>query len=222
MTAGGPSSPPAAGGTGAALALRHELARKTLHLGTVAVPVAYAAGMPRATLLAALLALALVALVVEMLRARHEASRAVFVRATGILLREHEHARWAGATWLLLAFLLAVAAFPRDVAIAAMVGVALGDAAGAVVGRAWSHRRAATAAPAVGKTAGKTWVGSAACLVATALGAWGIAGLGPAPALLAGTLAAAAERPRIARLDDNMRIVIAVGAGILLWRIAFS
>ncbi len=205
---------PAAREGGAALALREELARKALHLSTVVIPVAYAAGMPRATLLALLAALTVVALLVELLRARHAATRTVFMRATGRLLREHEHVRWAGATWLLLAFLLAVALFARDVAVAAMLGVSLGDAAGAIVGRAWSHRRVAAGGA-------KTWAGSAACLAATALGAWTIAGLGAAPALLAGGLAAAAERPRIT-LDDNLRIVAAVGTGIQLWRLAFS
>lgn len=211
MTTAGPALPPA---PGAVLALRQELARKALHLSTVVIPAAYAAGMPRATLLAILAALAIGALLVELLRTRHAATRAMFLRATGSLLREHEHARWAGATWLLLAFLIAVAAFARDVATAAMVGVSLGDAAGAIVGRAWSHRRAAHGA-------GKTWAGTVACLAATAIGAWAIAGLAVVQALLAGALAAAAERPRIA-LDDNLRIVLAVGVGILLWRFAFS
>ena len=37
---------------GSALALRHELARKSLHLTSAAIPLAYAAGAPRAALLA--------------------------------------------------------------------------------------------------------------------------------------------------------------------------
>jgi dolichol kinase len=216
------------------VSLQRELARKLLHVSTAVVPVAYAAGLPRGVVGGALGALASVALAVELAR-RSRRGAAHFTRATGALLREHEHAgAWAGATWLLLAFLLAVLAFPRAVAVAAMLGVSLGDAAGAVVGRWWSERRAramraaaTVAAPTdVSPTLGiarsaKTWMGTAACAIATTIGALLVARLGVMESLLAGVLAAAAERP-VWRFDDNLRIVLAVGGGILLCRLAFS
>ena len=220
------------------MSLRRELARKLLHVSTAVVPVAYAAGLPRTIVGATLAALALIALAVELSR-RHATGAAAFTRATGTLLREHEHAgAWAGATWLLLAFLLAVLAYPVDVAVAAMLGVSLGDAAGAVVGRWWGERRRSPhVSSRVGETpagdtlgdakpvgiapTAKTWAGTIACAVATALGALLVARLSPGASLLAGALAAAAERPRW-RIDDNLRIVIAVGTGILLCRLAFS
>jgi dolichol kinase len=225
------------------MSLRRELARKLLHVSTAVVPVAYAAGLPRTIVGATLAALALIALAVELSR-RHATGAAAFTRATGTLLREHEHAgAWAGATWLLLAFLLAVLAYPLDVAVAAMLGVSLGDAAGAVVGRWWGERRRsphvssrvgdtlagdtpagdmlADAKPVGIAPTAKTWAGTIACAVATALGALLVARLSPGASLLAGALAAAAERPRW-RIDDNLRIVIAVGTGILLCRLAFS
>lgn len=233
------------------MSLQRELARKLLHASTAVVPIAYAAGLPRTVVAGALGALAGVAIAVELGR-RSAAGAARFTRATGTLLREHEHAgAWAGATWLLLAFLLAVLAFPRAVAVAAMLGVSLGDAAGAVVGRWWSGRRARGArgtsagvpprvhattitadlhhqasAPVIASSAGivstaKTWAGTVACGAATALGALLVARLGLGESLLAGALAAAAERPRW-RFDDNLRIVLGVGAGILLCRLAFS
>jgi hypothetical protein len=40
-------------------------------------------------------------------------------------------------------------------------------------------------------------------------------------ALIAGILAAVAERPS-RPLDDNLRIAVSVGCGILLWRMGFS
>lgn len=231
--------------------LRHELARKALHVSTAVVPAAYMAGVPRDVVLGALGALLAVALLVEIARARHGWARSTFTRATGALLREHEHARWAGATWLLLAFLLAVALFPAPVAAAAMLGVAFGDAAGAIVGRWWSARRSCDATPdrspapsieapptgaprsrdarggvltrhhAAAPGGGKTLAGSLACAVATTVGALLVARLDIAQSLLAGGLAALAERPRSA-VDDNLRVVLAVGTGILLWRMAFS
>jgi dolichol kinase len=258
------------------VSLERELARKLLHVSTAVVPVAYAAEVPRVVVVGALAALASVALVVELAR-RSGRGAAHFTRTTGALLREHEHAgAWAGATWLLLAFLLAVLVFPPAVAVAAMLGVSLGDAAGAVVGRWWGTRRArrtrgtsgvpamnagapprnhdgasaagvhhqasagrsvapptdvsppvapvASVAPAppLGiASSSKTWVGTAACAIATTIGALLVARLGVVESVLAGALAAAAERPAW-RFDDNLRIVLAVGGGILLCRLAFS
>jgi dolichol kinase len=220
------------------MSLRRELARKLLHISTAVVPVAYAARADRGLVGGALLALLGVALAVEAAR-RSARGAAWFARTTGVLLREHEHAgAWAGATWLLFAFLVAVALFPRDVAVAAMLGVSLGDAAGAVVGRWWSERRAMRAAGVAGvastapvgtpspgtlgiPSSAKTWAGTAACALATTVGALLVARLPWWECALAGVLAATAERPRI-RFDDNLRIVLAVAIGILLCRLAFS
>lgn len=230
------SQPPAA--VSGALTLRRELARKALHITSASVPLAYAAGLPRRALLASLAALLAVALVVELGRARSERVRAHFTRATGALLRAHEHHRWSGATWLLAAFLIAALLFPRDVAVAAMWAVALGDASAAVVGR-WlgRHRLPAalaggfprsSAASSAGSSAGsfasgaaKTLEGSAACALAAFLGAALVARLGAGASVVAALLAAVAEAP--ARpLDDNVRVALAVGCGILLWRMVFS
>ena len=243
------------------MSFQRELARKLLHVSTAVVPVAYAADwLSRPVVASGLAVLLAVALAVELAR-RTTTGATAFARATGTLLREHEHAgAWAGATWLLLAFLVATLAFPRAIAVMAMLGVSLGDAAGAVVGRWWGTRRRARAplahqrsnapeptpaalvsgaprqqdaavaradhhqasAPMVGiAPAAKTWVGTVACAVATALGALLVARAGVGESVLAGVLAAAAERP-VWRFDDNLRIVLAVGAGILLCRLAFS
>ena len=149
----------------AELTLGRELARKALHLSSASAPLAYAAGVPRAWMLVGLGALAAVALVVEVARARSARARHHFTRYTGALLREHEHQALSGATWMLVAYLLAVAAYPRAFAVAAMWGVGVGDAAAAVVGRWWSARRrggtreAAGAGPAHRKECRRRWPG---------------------------------------------------------------
>ena len=197
--------PAAPGPAPASLSLRHELARKALHLTSATVPLAYAAGMPRAPLLALLVVLLVTALLVELTRRRVHLVRRAFHRATQPLLRAHEHERVAGATWLLLAFVLVVWLCPRATAIAATWAVAVGDAAAAVVGR-WLGRHRAGAH-------GKSLEGSLACVVATALGALLVARLGPFASLAAGVAAAAAEWP--ARpLDDNLRVAGAVVAAV--------
>ena len=199
----------------APLTLRRELARKALHLTSVVVPLAYAAGLVTRRPLAALVLLLFgVALAVELGRARSERVRARFARATGALLRAHEHHRWAGATWLLGAFALSLLLFPRAVAVAAMWAVSVGDASAAVVGRTLGRHRLLA-----GST--KTLEGSVACAVATFVGASLVARLGPGASVVAALAAAAAEAPS-RPLDDNVRVALAVGGGILLWRMAFS
>ena len=209
--------------------LRHELARKSIHLASAAVPVAYAAGAPRTAVVVTLAVAGVVAATIEVARARSPRVRAAFTRAVGRLLRTHEHGRWSGATWMCAAYLLATVAFPRRAAVAAMLAVALGDAAAAVVGRLasararqayWMQQRQqrqqarapgeplASAPPTAGA---KTWAGSLACLFATALGALLVAGTSAPAALACGAAAMLAERPRWA-VDDNVRIALAAGA----------
>ena len=192
------------------LPVRRELARKAIHLTTAVAPVAYAAGFERLPL-ATLLGLALaVALAVELGRVSHAGTRGIFQRTAGPLLREHEHARWAGATWLFLAFLGAVLLLPPAVAVAAMWAVAAGDAAAAVVGRAVGRHRV--------WGSGKTIEGSAACWAATFAGALLLAALPLAESVVAASAATLAELPARPG-DDNVRIIAAVGGGILLWRL---
>jgi dolichol kinase len=118
------------------------------------------------------------------------------------------------------AYLLVVVLFPPAVAVAAMLAVALGDASAAIVGRWVGTRAAARAAArapgsAVVPSGRKTWAGTIACAVATALGALFVARLGPGTALACAVAAALAERPRIA-FDDNVRVALAAGAGAQL------
>ena len=198
----------------AGLALRHELARKTIHLQSAAIPAAYALGIPRLPLLILMLFLLVTALVVELARHRSPRVRAGFSRIFSVLLRDHEHAGLSGATWLLLAFFLALLLLPRQAAIAAMWAVSFGDATAALVGR-WIGRHRLT------RGSSKTLEGSAACAAISFVGAWLVAGLPMAVSAGAGLLAAAAEWPG-RPLDDNLRIAAVVGGGILLWQLVFT
>jgi dolichol kinase len=225
----------------ARLTLRREVARKALHLVFVVVPVAYAFGFPRRLLVTALGAASLVAVVVELARAWHVPTRQRFERWVGALLREHEQASWSGATWMVLSMLGLAALVPREVAVAAMWAISAGDAAAALVGRAFEGRDAGVdvangpiltphsegrvsgsmGAKGVGPSGGKTIRGSAACFVVTLAGALALARLSPAESVVAAVLATAAERfgkP----VDDNVRIAAAVALGILLWHKMFS
>ena len=198
---------------GAPLALRWELTRKALHMAWAVVPIGYALGVRRDIVIAGLGLACTIAVIIEIARGRSARFHALFQRGTGLLLREHEHRRWSGATWLLLSFLLSVLIFEQATAIAAMWAVAVGDAAAAIVGRTIGRHH-------IGRSA-KSIEGSIACAAITSIGAFTIASLGPLPSLVAGVAAALGEWPA-GPLDDNMRIGLAVGGGILLCRMAFS
>ena len=216
----GPAGPPltepppaAPRGGDVALSLARELARKGIHLVTALAPLAYAAGVGRLPLAVVLGAAAAVALTVELARVAHAPTRGIFQRMAGPLLRAHEHVRWAGATWLFVAFLGAVLLLPREVAITAMWAVAVGDAAAAVVGRSVGHLRLAGSA--------KTIEGSMACWSATFVGAVLVAHLPMGEGVVAASAAALAEWPA-GVADDNIRIAAAVGGAILLWRLSIA
>jgi dolichol kinase len=197
----------------AGLALRHELARKAIHLQSVAVPAAYALGVPRLPLLILLVFLLATAIVVEVARYRSARVRAGFSRIFSPLLREHEHGAVSGATWLLLSFFIVLLLLPRQAAIAAMWAVSLGDASAALAGR-WIGRHRLTKSR-------KTIEGSTACAAISFVGAWLVAGLPIGVSIGVGILAAAAEWPG-RPLDDNLRIAAVVGGGILLWQLLFT
>ena len=184
--------------------MTREIYRKLIHVSTVAAALLIWA-LPRPLAVGVLAAGAGTALAVEWLRFRNRWARYHFLRRTRTLLRRHERRRLAGATWMVLAYLLAVLAFPRPVAVAAVLYNGLGDAAAALVGKRWGRRRTSW---------GKSWEGAAAAfLVCLAVGLL-VPGV-PRPAAVVGALAAAAIEFLPLPLDDNLRIV--AGGGAALW-----
>lgn len=184
--------------------MRAELARKTLHLSTAALPIGIGLGllsMSRARML--LGAAVLAALAVEGARRAAPAVQRRFVTLVGGMLRAHERTTLTGATWLALAMLGAALLLPAPAAVVAMWAAAMGDGLASITGR--------LAARDGGR---KTWTGSAACLVVSAAGAWWLISASVASAIAIGTAAAIAERPR-AIVDDNLRV--AAAAGLAAW-----
>lgn len=197
----------------AARAWRAELTRKALHAGTAVLPIAWAHGWITTSALRALLtATALTALLVEWRRRHAGWLQRQFDTTLAALLRAHERERLTGATWLALAMCLVVWCAPHAAAVAALWAAAVGDAAAALVGRG-VQRLGLVAARADGPR--KTWVGSAAALLSTALGVWWLTPATPWLAAGLGLVAAVAERPR-RPLDDNLRIAFAVAVAASL------
>lgn len=190
--------------------MKRELARKAIHVSSTAVPLLVWL-LPRPVAIAVLVPVAVLALAIDLARHRIRPFRYHFLRHTRTMLRAHERRGLAGATWMAIAYAAATVLFPRPVAIAAMLFNGLGDAAAALVGRRWGRRRT---------TWGKSWEGFAAGLAVDGLigvGVWMLApGAVPLAAALLGAVTAATVEFAPLPLDDNLRVTLAGGAGIML------
>ncbi len=208
------------------LSIRQELHRKALHLLTALVPIVYALNVARRYIVYMLATAVVIALAVEAIRFRSDRHARRIHAMIGALLREHERERWVGATWLLLSFLALALFTPRAVCIAAMWSVSVGDAMAAIIGRSVVALDGRSTAIGHWLTrprgdAGKTIAGSLGCLASVVLGASVLARLSITESIIAAVGATIGEWPAHV-VDDNVRIAVAVVAGILLWRFALS
>jgi dolichol kinase len=190
--------------------MKRELARKAIHVSSTAVPLLVWL-LPRPVAIALLVPVAVLALAIDLARHRIRPVRYHFLRHTRTMLRPHERRGLAGATWMAIAYAAATVLFPKPVAIAAMLFNGLGDAAAALVGKRWGRHRTVW---------GKSWEGFASGLavdLAIGVGLWTLApGTVPLAAALLGAVAAATVEFAPLPLDDNLRVTLSGGAGIIL------
>src|SRR5262249_33265679 len=123
-----------------------EARRKAIHLSFLVLPLELLLQLlpwPRTRNEFRLLFLGLTAgaVALDVLRIHERRVRTFFRQFFGELLREHERMSLLGSTYLLLAALIAIEVFPQPVAGVALGYTVLGDAMGALVGRAWGRHR---------------------------------------------------------------------------------
>jgi len=191
--------------------VRREIARKLIHVASVAVPLLVWFA-PRALAIVVLLGAAIAALGVEVLRRRQRGARYLFLRHTRTMLRPRERHGLTGATWMAIAYAGAVVLFPTPVAVAAMLYNGLGDAAAALVGKRWGRRRTRS---------GKSWEGAGAMAVVGFAAGAAIPGLSLAAAALGAIGAALLELADLPP-DDNLWVTLGGGAFLAAAVVAFA
>ncbi|MFN8587072.1 MAG: hypothetical protein U0704_04655 [Candidatus Eisenbacteria bacterium] len=190
-----------------------EARRKAIHLSMVIIPLEllfevlpWPRGKHQFALLFVLLTVG--AIVLDLFRIHEDRVRAFFRDFFGEMIREHEQLSLLGSTYLLLAALLAIEIFPQPVAAAALGFTVLGDAFGALVGRAYGRHRFFR----------KSLEGAAGCLFACFVwaGVVGLTGQLDWDVLLVGALVATTVEMLPIPLDDNLGITLAAGYAMKL------
>jgi phytol kinase len=108
----------------------------------------------------------------------------------------------ASSTWYIAGCFLAVAVFPREVAVASILVLALADSVASYVGRRWGRRPFGT-----GSVEGSAVFFVVAFMILVPLAGWGVA------AVAAGITALVERTPW--PLDDNITVPLA--SGLVLW-----
>ena len=140
------------------------------------------------------------AMAVELIRVRHESFRAALARRVPVFRPEESH-RASGAFWLLAGY-AGAAWFPVPGPAAGILSAALSDPAASAVGTRW------------GGGAAKSWIGTAAAWVVSAL-VLALLGLSWV-AVLSGSTANAALERWPGRFNDNLLMPIGVAAAVWL------
>lgn len=158
-------------------------------------------GLSDAAAVGILAAVFLLLLALDGLRLRRTGLNVLFFRLFLLLASPREAGRIASSTWYVLGVLLAVALFPREASVPAVLVLALADPAASVAGRRWGRRRIGAGSE----------VGALAFLLAAFLVVWPLAG---PVAAAAGAAAGAAVELLPWRLDDNATIPPAVALAV--------
>ena len=140
-----------------------------------------------------------VAVIVEVARLKSETVRAAFARTVPVF-REGEAKNVSGAMWLVIGY-AGASMVPFPGAPAGILTAALADPTAAAVGIRW------------GRGARKSWVGTAAALLAAVV-TLAVLRVGPVSVVVGGVVAAALERWSW-RLNDNL--LIGPGVALAVW-----
>jgi len=146
---------------------------------------------------------------IDLVRLRWAWAGDLFLRVFAPYLRDYEAQRLTGASYLLVAATVTIAAFPRDVAVLAISLLAVGDPLARVVRERFGRRR----------FFGKTVEGFLACLAGGAAAGivWHYVGLDlQAGTIIMGVVVASLVQSLPLPVDDNLSMPVIAGATMWL------
>ena len=188
------------------ISYRNELYRKSIHLCALSMPVGFYL-FSKSTAIPVISAALLVTIYIDMSRIYKLPGGKFLNGLISPVLREHEQNTFSGAFYILLSGLLAVIFLEVPLAASVMGFVILGDIVAALVGRRWGR----IGLPGTNKTL----EGSIGCLAICILVAVIAPGL-PLRAGIPGAITAAIAEAYCGKIDDNLAMVIASGAVMVL------
>jgi len=183
-----------------------EVFRKAIHFSLILLPLGYRylVNYDKKITLFVLITLLVLALLIEIFRMRHPTFKRIFFDIFGLMLRNREYHDFTSATYMLISVTICIAAFPADIAFAAIAFLAIGDTLAALVGVQFGKRKLSRA--------GKSLEGSLACFAGAFV--FGMFFLQPIIAF-SGALAAALAELAPMRFDDNLKVPIISGIVML-------
>jgi len=191
------------------ISFEKELWRKATHTGALIIPAGYAFfSFEKTTMLAIMMPIALAMACIDLARLRKWPFWNSWARPfMGPLLRGHEvSGDFSGATYILWSVVATVALYRRDLAVAALAFIVVGDTLAALIGRKFGRH----------KFGRKSLEGSLACLAGTVLVALVAPGLALSTALLGAFVATVAEAFS-GPIDDNVSVPLISGLAMSLF-----
>ena len=183
--------------------------RRLFHMAVGSLFPVLALLVDREAFFAALITATVALVAADIVRLRVRRMNLLAQRWLGPLLRRGEESRLTGASYVLLGTLAAFALFQRDVAVLAVLFLAVGDPVAAMVGMRFRH----------GRLFGKSPMGSMA-MVAAALGVIALldatGGVGFRCPFVAGAVVAALAEILPLPVNDNLTVPLSAGAAMAL------
>ena len=180
-----------------------ELIRKTTHMGALIIPgTYYMLGLSKIEMLWIMIPATLAMILIDISRIRRWKFWTHFASKIGSsIIRSHENAGdFTGASYILSAFCLTIALFPKTIAITAMAFIIVGDTFAALIGRRYGYHRFGN----------KSIEGSLACLVSTIGVALVVPGLELKIGIIGAFIATIAEAAPFG-IDDNVTVPLLSG-----------
>jgi dolichol kinase len=190
-----------------------ELWRKATHAGALVIPAGYSIlALEKSTMLVIMTSVAIIVTIIDVSRLRRwPLWDGIVKKLIGPMLRSHEQTGdFMGATYILWSVVATVALFRRDIAVAALAFIVVGDTLAALIGRKFGRHR-------FGR---KSLEGSLACLAGTLVVAFVTPGL-PISAAVFGAFVATVAEAFSGKIDDNVSVPLISGLAMVLFEKLF-